>query len=68
MQNQEYIGYDSLGRLLQLTTDGRSIQISLSENQPNHANELTNKLRTYLVAVHDSIANDSNYDLPGFPV
>jgi hypothetical protein len=64
VQDQVYNGYDSLGRLLQLSTVGDSVRVSLAEDQPTHAGELADKLRAFLAAIHDSAANDVSYDLP----
>ena len=64
VQNREYSGYDSLGRLLELSTDGCSVRISLAEREPNHGKQLLAALRGFLRACGDSVADDPSYDLP----
>ena len=64
VQNREYVGYDALGRLLDLATDGRSVSISLVEQPPVHADQLHATLQRFLRGVADPVANDLSYDLP----
>lgn len=64
VQNREYDGFDSLGRLLELSTDGRFVHIALAERTPTHADQLTIVLRSFLHAVGDTVAEDSSYMLP----
>jgi len=64
VQNHEYSGYDSLGRLLNLTTDGRSVRISLDEQSPTHADRLHATLQSFLRDVGDPVSDDTSYDLP----
>jgi hypothetical protein len=47
--NQEYVGYDSEGRLLQLTVvDRNQVSIQSAESEPTHANELRETLTQFL--------------------
>ncbi len=64
VQNCEYAGYDSLGRLLKLSTDGRFVRISLAERAPIHAEQLLATLRSFLSASDAAVADDTNYALP----
>jgi hypothetical protein len=64
VQNREYIGYDSLGRLLELSTDGRSVHIGLAELTPAHAGQLLATLRSFLRASGDPVADDPSFELP----
>ena len=64
VQNEEYRGYDSLGRSLNLSTDGFSVRISLAERAPSHAESLLTVLRSFLHAISDPVADDSSYQLP----
>lgn len=63
VRNQEYVGYDSIGRLLQLETNDNDVQIALAENQPTHAAELASTLRDFLERTHDPAANTLGHDL-----
>lgn len=64
VQNREYASYDSLGRLLDLVTDGRSVHISLAEREPNHAEPLLGILYSYLRACGDTMVDDQRHQLP----
>ena len=64
VQNEEYCGYDSLGRSLNLSTDGFSVRISLAERVPTHVESLLAILHSFLHALSDPVAEDSSYQLP----
>jgi hypothetical protein len=48
VENNEYIGYDGTGRLLELGTDGSHVIIRAAEACPTHQNDLRKILIEYL--------------------
>jgi hypothetical protein len=51
VDNNEYVGYDSRGRLLSLTTRGNSVIIQLAEIDPKHDRQLFTVLSGFLARV-----------------
>lgn len=45
-----YRGFDAAGRYLNITTDGKGVSITLGEETPSHARELTELIRSFMVA------------------
>lgn len=51
-QNQEYVAYDSEGRLLRLLAIKRNkVALELMENEPSHASQLRKLLQKHLVTL-----------------
>lgn len=59
-----YEGYDGLGRLLRITTDGRDTFIELAQDEPSDITALETTLRTYLVHVGEKRAAQAGCNLP----
>lgn len=52
VQNQEYVAYDSEGRLLRLLAIKRNkVALELMENEPSHASQLRTLLQKHLVTL-----------------
>lgn len=64
VKQKEGAVYDAEGRLLRLDTDKIRVTISIEEEEPMHANELENILRSYLKAGGEPIGNDVSCNLP----
>lgn len=60
VKNDEYIAYDSEGRLLTLETDNVNVMIYAKEHIPLHADELEMKLREFLFRIGEPRAKDVN--------
>lgn len=58
------VAYDAEGRLLRFEASQWRVQISLAEDEPQHARELEAALRQFLIAVDDPRASDPRCDLP----
>jgi hypothetical protein len=60
VQNNEYEAFDAEGRLLRLTTEQERVRIAPSENEPNHADELRQKLLAFLRAAKAPSVNSGS--------
>lgn len=64
VRNREYCGYDSLGRLLDLSCFAGAVRISLAERIPTHTVVLLALLRSFLRASGDTGGDDLSDSLP----
>lgn len=63
VMNNIYVGYDAAGHLLAITPLNRnSVRIMLAEHEPNHANELVDKLKKFLKQVGQSVNEGADLD------
>lgn len=61
--NDEYIGYDAEGKLLRIEVENNRVVISLAEENPSHAQELEDAIRTHLKEIDEPIMIDQTCDL-----
>jgi hypothetical protein len=63
--NNEYVGYDSEGRLLELlVTDGTHVSMRAAECAPNHSDDLRKMLIHFLESMGESLRWLSDASLP----
>ena len=58
VNNNEYFGYDSEGRLLELKTVHNKVVITPVEDRPSHVSDLSGSLREFLKAVNEPVKSD----------
>jgi hypothetical protein len=64
VENNEYIGYDALGRKLRFSTTHRHVTIALADDPVIYQNELEGLLRAFLGAVRHPAATNPALTLP----